>query len=81
MAHKMKKSRSGDSPVSDDQTTVFCKLFSDRISEHLCGLRRKELDHKGGFLCEGCPIDLVIHRLLRSNTTTSVVDRYRVAGE
>jgi hypothetical protein len=73
MARKMKKSRSSDPPVPDGQATVFCKLFSDCISGHLCGLRRRELDRKGGFLCEGCPIDAVIHRLPRPDATTPVV--------
>jgi len=31
-----------------------CRLFNDVVSEHLCVLRRQELDSKGGFSCEGC---------------------------
>ncbi len=35
---------------------VRCKLFSDMVSEHLCLLRKKELNAKGAFSCDGCPM-------------------------
>ena len=34
--------------------TVFCKLFSDTVTRHLCDLRRRELNAHGIFSCEGC---------------------------
>ncbi len=41
-------------PEANGFETVYCKLFSDMVSEHLCVLRKKELIAKGGFSCEGC---------------------------
>jgi len=58
-------SRSTYPPEPDSPITVFCKLFSDRVSLHLCMLRKKELDLKGGFSCEGCPMDAAITRRLQ----------------
>ena len=40
-------------PESD--RPVFCKIFSDWVSRHLCDIRRKELIAQGSFSCEGCP--------------------------
>ncbi len=37
--------------------TVYCKLFNDMVTPHLCVLRRKELNAKGGFSCKGCSMD------------------------
>jgi len=53
------------SPEPENQTTVLCKLFCDHVSEQLCMLRKKELDLKGGFSCEGCPMDLIRRRQLK----------------
>ncbi len=39
---------------ANGSATVYCKLFSDTVSEQLCELRKKELIVKGGFSCEGC---------------------------
>lgn len=39
-------------------TTVSCKLFGDMVTEHLCVLRRRELNARGGFTCEGCATDV-----------------------
>jgi hypothetical protein len=33
---------------------VFCHLFSDTIPRHLCAIRRRELDGRGGFSCDDC---------------------------
>lgn len=52
-------------PEPDGPTTVFCKLFSDQVSEHLCMLRKNELDLKGGFSCEGCPMDAILRGQLK----------------
>jgi hypothetical protein len=41
-------------PSTGTSMTVFCKLFSDTISRHLCDLRRRELNTQGIFSCEGC---------------------------
>lgn len=40
--------------VPDGATTVLCKLFSDAITHHLCDVRRRELNARGIFSCEGC---------------------------
>jgi hypothetical protein len=52
--------RSNASQDPESPPTVLCKLFSDRVSEHLCRLRKKELDLRGAFSCEGCPTDAVM---------------------
>lgn len=44
----------------DTPITLDCKLFSDRVSEELCLLRRKELHLKGTFSCEGCCMDEIV---------------------
>jgi hypothetical protein len=71
MAGEMKSNSAQVPPRPDGQTAFFCKLFSDHVSEHLCGLRRKELDHKGGFLCEECPMDAVMHKIQKADTATA----------
>ncbi len=43
---------------------VRCKLFSDMVSEHLCLLRKKELNAKGAFSCDGCPMDAIMQQQL-----------------
>lgn len=48
---------SRDSCSTDSLNTVYCKLFADRVTLHLCILRRKELNAKGGFSCEGCSME------------------------
>lgn len=45
--------------------TLECKLFSDKVSEQLCLLRRKELHLKGNFSCEGCVMDEIVSKQLR----------------
>lgn len=40
--------------ASEAAMTVFCKLFSDKISRHLCDLRRRELSDREIFSCKGC---------------------------
>lgn len=53
------------SPDSAVEATVYCKLFSDRVSEKLCFLRKKELNRREGFSCEGCPMDAIIAQRLK----------------
>lgn len=36
---------------------IFCKLFTDMVTEHLCFIRRQELNSRGGFSCEGCSME------------------------
>ncbi|HAK61489.1 MAG TPA: hypothetical protein DCO77_14120 [Nitrospiraceae bacterium] len=46
---------SGSEPPGRSEVPMDrCRLFNDLVSEHLCLLRRQELDSKGGFSCEGC---------------------------
>lgn len=49
----------------ENTATVRCKLFSDNVSEHLCHLRKKELNSKGNFSCKGCPMDAIMQQQLR----------------
>lgn len=53
------------SPDSAVEATVHCMLFSDRVSEKLCLLRKKELNRRGVFSCEGCPMDTIITQRLK----------------
>lgn len=46
--------KAGDLHVTGAAMTIFCKLFSDTIIRHLCDLRRRELNARGIFSCEGC---------------------------
>jgi hypothetical protein len=46
---------SGDSDRPETVATVHCKLFSDEVTTYVCSLRKKELNVKEGFSCEGCP--------------------------
>ncbi len=48
--------KSSDGPEA--LTTVSCKLFGDMVTERLCALRRRELNARGGFTCEGCATDV-----------------------
>ena len=50
---------------TEPAATVICKLFSDNVSEHLCLLRKKELNSKGDFSCNGCPMDEIVEQQLR----------------
>ncbi len=34
------------------------------VSEHLCLLRKKELNAKGAFSCDGCPMDALMQQRL-----------------
>lgn len=53
------------SPDLSGEATIHCMLFSDRVSEKLCLLRKKELNRKGVFSCEGCPMDTIITQRMR----------------
>jgi len=44
----------GDRHVNEAAMTIYCKLFSDTVTSHLCDLRRRELNARGIFSCEGC---------------------------
>jgi len=65
MSRTTMSSKSNCPPEHDGPATVQCKLFSDQVSEHLCLLRKKELDLKGCFSCEGCPMDAIMRRQLK----------------
>ncbi len=41
--------RSDDPSGDDGPAVVFCRLFSDQVSEHLCLLRKIELAQKRAF--------------------------------
>jgi hypothetical protein len=47
---------------ADSDAFIDCKLFSDKVSERLCLLRKKELHLKGEFSCEGCARDVSVSR-------------------
>ncbi len=40
-----------------DVPAIFCKLFTDMVTDHLCVIRRQELNSRGGFSCEGCSME------------------------
>lgn len=65
MSRTAMKRKSECPPEPDGPTTVLCKLFSDHVSEQLCMLRKKELDLKGAFSCEGCQMDAIIRGQLK----------------
>ena len=46
---------SGASELSEAGRTVHCKLFSDEVTTYVCSLRKRELNARDGFSCEGCP--------------------------
>jgi hypothetical protein len=46
--------KSSERHAEEPPVTVYCKLFSDSITIHLCDLRRQELNARGIFSCEGC---------------------------
>lgn len=46
--------KTSELPVTEAAVTVSCKLFSDTATRHLCDLRRRELNARGIFSCEGC---------------------------
>jgi hypothetical protein len=46
---------SGTSGLPEPVSTVHCKLFSDEVTTYICSLRKKELNVREGFSCEGCP--------------------------
>ncbi len=48
--------------IEDKAGKAYCRLFGDRITVHLCDIRRMELSGKGGFSCNDCPMAAqVIH--------------------
>ena len=57
MAHKGAVAKSGKRGKGQDVPTIFCKLFTDMVTEHLCAIRRRELNARGGFSCEGCSME------------------------
>ena len=57
MAHKGAVAEGGKRGKGLDVPTIFCKLFTDRVTEHLCFIRRRELNARGGFSCEGCSME------------------------
>jgi len=75
MTNNETSSRSNAPPDPESPATVLCKLFSDRVSEHLCRIRKKELDLKGAFSCEGCPTDAIMRR--QRKIIQDGLDRFR----
>lgn len=57
MAHSNDLGSCRSNSRNDGVVTIYCKLFSDRVTWHLCELRRKELNSKGGFSCSGCAME------------------------
>src|SRR5512139_3995430 len=53
MRKQVKNTRSAATDSKSDDT-VYCKIFSDQVSPHLCDIRRKELISQGTFSCENC---------------------------
>ena len=49
-----KEDEMATSPESRKSEPVFCKLFSDTVTEKICDLRKQELNGRGGFSCHGC---------------------------
>jgi len=39
----------------------YCKLFDDMITRTPCLLRRRELNGKSAFACEGCSKDMIMN--------------------
>lgn len=62
MAGRGNRSPVCSQPDADVLATIWCRLFSDRITDALCLLRRKELMDKESFSCKGCQRDAVLRR-------------------
>jgi len=53
----------------DNDYRYYCKLFSDMITRTPCLLRRRELNGRSDFACEGCSKDMIMNsRRSRLNT-------------
>jgi hypothetical protein len=60
-----RKHAADPAPEPDSLSTVRCKLFSDIVTEHLCVVRKKELNRKDAFSCAGCHMEDRIRERLR----------------
>jgi hypothetical protein len=56
MGSANKKITTFDPDGKDSARSVFCNIFSDWVSPHLCDIRRKELIAQGTFSCADCSI-------------------------
>ena len=54
MAYKTNTTTRTEKDRNPHTNTVYCKLFSDTVTNAICGLRKKELHNRGGFSCFGC---------------------------
>ncbi len=54
--------RTAHAPAGEQAVVIYCKLFSDMVTDHLCMLRRKELDARDGFSCDGCIVESTSRR-------------------
>ena len=55
MEQSNKNITTSDPGAQGSAHAVFCKIFSDWVSPHLCDIRRKELIAQDTFSCDGCP--------------------------
>jgi len=51
--HNRAQAVPGTGPGTDGPF-IYCKLFADMVTRHLCMIRRQELDSQDGFSCDGC---------------------------
>jgi hypothetical protein len=54
MEHFDEHAQSDHSLARDAGFMVYCKMFSDQVTNHLCEIRRQELNSRGIFSCNGC---------------------------
>lgn len=54
IAPKARRNNKAVAQGSYSISAVYCKLFSDTINNHICVLRKQELNNRGDFSCSGC---------------------------
>jgi len=52
---------------ADSPERFFCKLFEDMIIRDICVLRRRELNNRDRFSCEGCSMHTLPLAVSRMN--------------
>lgn len=52
----------------------FCKLFDDMIVNEVCLLRRRELNNRDKFSCEGCSKDTLMSGVRAGLNLCSLAD-------
>jgi len=70
-------------PPAGNDVVIFCKLFSDTVTEDLCMLRRKELQEQGEFSCRGCIMDMLMlqqYAFLKSIVLSAWIDTRSEGG-